>query len=133
MSAEAEERTAEGIAARCHGDGGLTVATLGDLREELGYKKLGKWVLAEIAESLQKSRLGYFPLSVLDPAQNTEPRQWQKVWIYRKNDDLRAQVIDAVLQPDMHDVRSILDGVVGGHADALTAEQKLDRIRQILG
>ena len=33
----------------------------------------------------------------LDPAQNTEPRQWQTLWIYERNNDLRAQVIDAVL------------------------------------
>ena len=90
-------------------------------------------MLAEVAESLKKARLGYFPLNRLDPAQNTEPRQWQTLWIYERNNDLRAQVIDAVLNPDEHDVRAILDGLVAGHAEALTAEQKLDRIRALVG
>jgi hypothetical protein len=131
MSAPQGEIVA-GIAARCHADGGLTEVELGELREELGYKKLGKWVLAEVAEALEKSRLGYFPLSTLDPAQNTEPRQWQTIWIYEKNGDLRAQVIDAILNPHKHNVRSIMDGLVAGDAEALTAEQKLERIRQLL-
>jgi hypothetical protein len=123
---------AEGIAARCHATGGLIEAELGELREELGYRKLGKWVLAEVAESLKKARLGYFPLSRLDPAQNTEPRQWQTIWIYERDNALRSQVIDAVLNPDEHDVRAILDGLVAGHTEVLSAEQKLDRIRTLV-
>ena len=125
------EEGAEGIAARCHAAGGLIEAELGELREELGYKKLGKWVLAEVAESLKKARLGYFPLDRLDPVQNTEPRQWQTIWIYERDNDLRAQVIDAVLNPDEHDVRAVLAGLVAGRTEALTAEQKLDRIRAL--
>jgi hypothetical protein len=123
---------AEGIAARCRAAGGLIEAGLGGLREELGYKKLGKWVLAELDESLKKAGLGYFPPERLDPAQNSEPRQWQTIWIYERNNDLRAQVLDAVLNPDEHDVRAVLDGLVAGRAEALTAEQKLDRIRALV-
>jgi len=129
---EPTQEGAEGIAARCRAAGGLIEAELGELREELGYKKLGKWVLAEVAESLKKARLGYFPLSTLEPAQNTEPRQWQKIWIYQRNNDLRAQVLDAVLNPDEHDVRAVMDGLVAGRAEALTAEQKLERIRALV-
>lgn len=120
------------IAARCHEAGGLIEAELGELREELGYKKLGRYVLGEIAELLEKARLGHFPPERLDPALNSEPRQWQTVWVYERNDDLRAQVIDAVLHPDKHDVRAVLDGLVAGRHEALTAEQKLDRIRALL-
>jgi hypothetical protein len=122
----------EGVAARCRDDGGLTEVSLGDLREELGYKKLGKYVLAEVAESLEKARLGYFPVWTLDPVQNTEPRQGQTIWIYEKSDDLRAQVIDAVLHPEKHNVRGIMDGLVAGRVEALTAEEKLERIRALV-
>jgi hypothetical protein len=122
----------EGIAARCRADGGLCEVSLGDLREELGYKKLGRYVLAEVAESLEKAELGYFPVGTLDPAQNTEPRQWQTIWIFERNNDLRAQVIGAVLNPDKHNVRMIMDGLVAGRAEALTAEEKLERIRALV-
>jgi hypothetical protein len=121
-----------GIVARCHAEGGLTEATLGELREELGYKKLGRYVLDDIREHLDKAKLGYFPGWVIDPARNVEPRQVQTVWIYEKSGDLRSQVIDAVLNPDKHDVRAILDGLVGGNVEAMTPEQKLERIRELV-
>ena len=121
----------EQIVERCRKEGGLSEETLGDLRTALGYKKLGRWVLAEVAEALGKAGLGYFPDSALDPERNHEPRQWQTIWIYERNGDLRAQVIDTVLNPAKNDVRAILDGLVG-RTEALTAEQKLDRIRQLV-
>lgn len=123
---------AEGIAARCRAAGGLIEAGLGELREELGYKKLGKYVLEEVGETLKKAGLGYFPPGRLDAARNTEPRQWQTIWIYERNHELRSQVIDAVLDPDNHDVRAVLDGLVGGRVELLTPEQKLDRIRALV-
>jgi hypothetical protein len=121
----------EGIAARCRAAGGLVEAELGELRQELGYKKLGKYVLDEVAESLNKAGLGYFPLSTLEPTQNIEPRQWHTIWIYERNNDLRAQVLDAVLHPEEHDVKAVINGLVAGHTEALTAEQKLERIRAL--
>ena len=39
----------------------------------------------------------------------------------------RAQVIDAVLHPDKHDVRAAMDGLADGRTDALSPEQKLAR------
>lgn len=120
------------IAERCRKEGGLIEVTLGDLREELGYKKLGKWVLVEVAEALTKAKLGHFPPDMLDPQLNIEPRQWQTVWIYDRDGSPRAQVIDAVLHPDRHDVRAALDGLAGGHNEVLTPEQKLARIRDLV-
>ncbi|MEO3892382.1 hypothetical protein [Nonomuraea sp. B5E05] len=120
------------IAARCRAQGGLIEVNLGDLREELGYKKLGKWVLIEVAEALGRDQLGYFPEDVLDPQHNTVPRQSQTVWIYENDDGARAQVINAVLHPDQRDVRAALD-VLTDHGEALTPEQKLDRIRDLVG
>ncbi|MFD5140612.1 hypothetical protein ACFWMX_30955 [Streptomyces sp. NPDC058378] len=120
------------IAARCRAEGGLMEVNLGDLREELGYKKLGKWVLVEVAEALGRDKLGYFPEGMLDPQHNTVPRQAQTVWIYENDGGLRAQVISAVLHPDRRDVRAALDALVD-HGEALTSEQKLDRIRDLVG
>lgn len=121
------------IAARCRAEGGLIEVSLGDLRQELGYKKLGKWVLVEVAEALGNNKLGYFPEGVLDPQHNTAPRQVQTVWIYENEGGPLAKVVDAVLHPDQHDVRAALDGLAGGHSEALTPEQKLDRIRDLIG
>jgi hypothetical protein len=119
------------IAANCKAAGGLIKVELEALRNELGYKKLGKWVLSEIAETLRTSGLGYFPEWVLDPVQNTEMRRWQEVWIYARDGSTRAKVIDAVLRPDESDVRGVLDGLAGGDLNALTAEQRLARIVEI--
>lgn len=88
--------------------------------------------MAEIAETLDKSRLGFFPQDLLDPGQNTEPRQWQEIWIYDTTAAERGQVIDAVLHPDKHDVRAVLGGLLDGRPEALTPEQKLERIRQLV-
>jgi len=126
------DEAAQGIAARCRSEGGLTEATLGELREELGYKKLGRWVLNEIAESLEQSELGYFPPERLDAERNAEPRQWQIVWIYSRDGGARARIIDAILNPDKRDVRAVLDGLVDSDLSALNAEQRLDRIRDIV-
>ncbi len=119
------------VSARCAEEGGLTKATLGELREELGYKKLGKWVPEEIAEALAAEELGRFPLATLDPLYNTEPRQNQTVWLYARDNSTRSEIITVVLDPERRDVRSILDGLADGRLAALTPEEKLERIREI--
>ncbi|MDI5936782.1 MULTISPECIES: hypothetical protein [unclassified Micromonospora] len=126
------EETASGIAARCRANGGLTEATLGELRDELGYRKLGRWVLAEIAETLRTTGLGFFPPDRLRAELNTEPRQWQTVWIYDRDGGPRARMIDAVLQPDDCDVRGELEALGTKNLAGLTPRQKLERIRDIV-
>jgi hypothetical protein len=116
----------------CVEEGGLMKVNLGDLRKELGYNRLGKWVLEEIASKLEGEGLGYFPRDVLDARCNTEPRQWDEVWIYVRDDSTRARVLDAVLTPERTNVRSVLDGLAGGDLSALTAEEKLKRIQEIV-
>jgi hypothetical protein len=120
------------VARRTREAGGLLEVSLGELRDEAGYHKLGRWVLEEIREHLQKSKLGVFPANRLDPNENTEPRQWQKVWVYLRDDSTLARVIDAVLEPDKHNVRAALMGVALGDPEEMTADQKLDRIREIV-
>ncbi|MGY5132282.1 hypothetical protein ACWGJW_07685 [Streptomyces nigrescens] len=112
--------------------GGLTKITLGALREELGYRKLGKFILGEIADSLEAEGMGFFPRSMLDPRCNTEPRQWNEVWIYVRDNSTRARVLDAVLYPEKVNVRAVLDGLAGGDLSALTADEKLKRIQEIV-
>ncbi|HEY9438822.1 MAG TPA: hypothetical protein VIS29_09240 [Streptomyces sp.] len=46
--------------------------TLGELREVLGYNRLGVRVLGEIARSLQDEKLGYLPIWALED--NDVPR-----------------------------------------------------------
>ncbi|RKN31628.1 hypothetical protein [Micromonospora musae] len=127
-----DDELALSITTRCREAGGLTEATLGELRDELGYKKLGRWVLAEIADALKAAGLGFFPPDRLNAELNAEPRQWQTVWIYQRDGGARARVIDAVLQPDECDVRGVLDGLGAGNLTALSPAERLSRIREIV-
>ncbi|MFF9146152.1 hypothetical protein ACWGBV_11930 [Streptomyces sp. NPDC055051] len=116
----------------CEDEGGLMQESLGHLRATLGFDRLGKHVLGSIARKLEASGLGYFPLAVLDPQCNTEPRKEQQVWLYTRDGSERARVLDAVLRPDFHNVRGALDGLVGGDYSVLTAEEKLREVQKII-
>ncbi|WP_019357961.1 hypothetical protein [Streptomyces sp. AA1529] len=121
-----------GIHKQCTAEGGLTRVTLGALREELGYRKLGSGVLTEIADELAETDLGYFPRETLDSRCNTVPRKEQGVWVYVRDGSTRAAVLDAVLYPERVNVRRILDGLAEGNLGALSAQEKLDRISAIV-
>ncbi|MFC0628799.1 hypothetical protein [Kribbella deserti] len=119
------------VAERCRAEGGLVQATLGELREELGYRKLGRWVLNEIAENLRDTGLGYFPLNALDGEQVINPRKEDTVWVYDRDGGPRAQVIDAIVNPGKN-VKAVLSSHVEGAKVAMTAEQKLEAITRIV-
>ncbi|MGW0520308.1 hypothetical protein [Crossiella sp. NPDC003009] len=127
------DNNAEDVAARCRAGGGLIRVSLGDLRKDLGHQKLGSLVLGKIAANLEAAGIGHFPLGVLDKNCNTKPRQEQTVWVYDRDGDLRARVLDAVLDPEEHDVRAVLDGLLVNATTGLSPEQKLDRIRDLVG
>ncbi|MFF3633292.1 hypothetical protein [Streptomyces sp. NPDC002250] len=116
----------------CKDEGGLMQDNLGRLRATLGFDRLGKHVLSSIASKLEAAGLGYFPLAVLDPRCNTEPRKEQQVWVYTRDGSERARVLDAVLRPRLHNVRSTLDGLVSGDYSSLTAEEKLREVQKII-
>jgi hypothetical protein len=79
-------------------DGGFAKLTLGELREIVGARRLGRFVLAEIGEWLEAHDLGYFPASVL--LDNTEPRQTQEIRVFsRKDVSPIGAVVDAVQTP----------------------------------
>ncbi|MFE2352725.1 hypothetical protein [Streptomyces parvulus] len=119
-------------AGACEDEGGLMQDNLGCLRNALGFDRLGKHVLSSIARELEAVGLGYFPLAVLDPRCNTEPRKEQQVWVYTRDGAERARVLDAVLRPQSHNVRSALDGLVSGDYSSLTAEEKLREVQKIV-
>ncbi|MFD6938193.1 hypothetical protein ACFWAP_18845 [Streptomyces goshikiensis] len=125
------DENAAGVAGRVSAEGGLIETTLGALREELGYKKLGRWVLEELEEHLTNQNLGFFPSWKLRPQINTEPRKEQRLWVYALDGSTRAQVITAILQPEDTDVFAVLDGLAAGRHQALLPQQKIDLIREI--
>ncbi|MGX1708880.1 hypothetical protein ACWIFI_06075 [Streptomyces albidoflavus] len=120
------------IAQRCADDGGITHTTLGDLRIELGKKKLGRWVLDSIQELLADDNLGYFPVEVLDPDRNTTPRQEHAIWVYSSDAGPVADVIDVILQPGGRDVAAVLRSLVGQGHGALSADEKIKAIQEIV-
>ncbi|MFC7403169.1 hypothetical protein [Citricoccus sp. GCM10030269] len=77
---------------------GIVPVTLQNLREMLGYKKLGVRVLAEIAQSLQADGFGYFPLETLE--NNEQPRQGEEVRIFELSSPV-GKVVTAVQKPSV--------------------------------
>lgn len=88
--------------------GGIAKVTLGDIRDELGYARLGKTVLSEMNAHLAESGLGFFPGWVLS-ADNPEPRQWQEIWLYQRDGSAKSVVLDAVSDPDNNDLVAALN------------------------
>ncbi len=74
----------------------IVVATLGELRKAIGYERLGRYVLDELASKLEGEGLGYFPLDVIDD--NPEPRQQQEVRLYRRGKGI-GKLIQAITKP----------------------------------
>jgi len=112
------------VAAAVSENGNLMTATLGELREALGYNRLGVRVLGEIARSLQDEKLGYFPTWALED--NDVPRYGDVIRIYRI-DSAVGRTIEAVLKPSPSGDELLLDSA------GSEAVEKLRRIRIILG
>lgn len=119
------------VAERCHAAGGLTRTTLGELREELGYGRLGRRVLDEAAESLTLDGLGWFPAWRLS-AKNDRPHKDQELWVFARDGGLRCQIISAIQEPDGCDVPAVLNGLLNGRPQDLSPMDKLGLIREIL-
>ena len=77
-------------------NGDIKVVNLGELRSELGYDRLGRAVLATIANELESVGLGYFPKSVID--ENDYPRMTDTLRVFRKGSAL-GQIAQGVLSP----------------------------------
>lgn len=125
------------ITARVNEAGGLLKITLGDLRDELGFSRLGKHVLGRMAQHLTVNNLGFFPTDFLDPEWNDEPRQWQELWVFIEDGSPRAAVLRAVGNPEEFDLIGALAQLEGsgvpGNVDysKMTAAQRLAEIARL--
>lgn len=112
--------------------GGIAKVSLGQLRAELGYQRIGRHVLGKMGATLNEESLGFFPLSMLDPEANPEPRQWQEVWIYNRDGSAKTAILDAVADPENHDLVAALSMIEGKNNldfKNLTADQRLSIIK----
>lgn len=133
----------EAVVDRCAEQGGVTIADLEELRDAVGYDRLGKWVLGVIGDALDAHGLGYLPVGALDHAANSEPRKWHHIIVYRKDGGLVDRVVTTVLSPAdacQDQVRISRDATLlatlyagADPISPLTDTQKLNRIRAILG
>lgn len=92
--------------------GGLVKVTLGTLREEMGYGRLGKHVLTNLEQHLTENGLGYFPLEMLDPILNESPRQWQEIYVFVDDESPKANVFKAVADPENYSLVEALDELI---------------------
>lgn len=97
--------------------GGIVKVSLGTLRDELGFQRIGKKVLGTMSDHLTESGLGYFPGGTLDEDSNPTPRQWQEVWVYERDGSAKSAVLDAVADPETHDLVAALNMFSEGTPD----------------
>lgn len=114
--------------------GGVLKVTLGELRDELGYARIGKKILGTMGEHLTENSLGCFPGWVMDPEANPEPRQWQEVWIYERDGSAKSAILDAFSAPEEHDLGAALSAFGGDSPDfsSMDAEQRLAFVKAAL-
>ena len=105
------------------GDHGVLQTTLGELRSALGYDRLGKYVLGQIADELEGHNLGYFPITTLED--NGEPRQHHELRVYKRSSE-HGKVIRAVTHPSPGGDQ-LLRSAVGASSEAV-----LDKIRALV-
>lgn len=122
---------AKGITESARAAGGIVKVTLGDLRDELGYARIGKKILGTMSNHLTENGLGYFPGGTLDAGANPEPRQWQEVWVYERDGSAKSAVLDAVADPENHDLVAALNLFSEGAPDfkSMSADQRLSFVR----
>lgn len=134
---DAASKGASKITSRVREAGGLLKITLGDLRDELGFSRLGRHVLGRMAMHLSVNNLGFFPTDLLDPDANVEPRQWQELWVFIDDGSARAEVLKAIGNPEEFDLVSALDNLEGTGAGTknyskMTQAQRLAEIARLV-
>jgi hypothetical protein len=107
-------------------NGDLMEVTLGDLREALGYGRLGVRVLLEIGRELNEVGLGYFPADVLHA--NGIPRYGDTLRVYTRSSPLAA-LVEAVTDPTDTGDEKLREAASSGGSTALAT---LTRIRELL-
>lgn len=132
-----EEQTKK-IAQFVSDNGGLVKVTLGNLRDEMGYHRLGKHVLSSMEAHLSENGLGFFPVEVLDPIVNNEPRQWQEINVFVDDDSPEAEVFRSIADPDAHSLVDAVRNLVGSapqgdgpNYESWSAKRRMDEIAKI--
>lgn len=115
-------------------NGGIVKVSLGTLRDELGFQRIGKKILAKMSDHLTESNLGYFPGGTLDEDSNPEPRQWQEVWVYERDGSAKSAILDAVANPDENDLVAALDMFTEGtpNYSKMSNAQRVALIRAVV-
>lgn len=103
---------------------GLQVVTLQELRESLGYKKLGPIVLNSVSEKLAGQGIGYFPDWIINA--NDLPRGRQEVRVFLKDSAL-GRIVQSVIEPTDTGDQRLLDLV-----EEDSPAEKLEQIRAVL-
>lgn len=112
------------VAAATEENGNLITATLLELREALGYNRLGVRVLGYIADGLDSEGLGYFPVWVLNGDENSAPRAGDMVRVFKKGTAV-GDVITAVLEPTNKGDERLRETAGGDAADTLKRVREL--------
>jgi hypothetical protein len=100
--------------------GGAACVTMGQLRDALGYDKLGVHVRTEISRKLAGQGLGH------KPAPELPDYQHQDVLVYSLGSKI-AQVVDALDHPSEEGARKLVEIMTNDAKDIL------DRIKALLG
>lgn len=116
--------------ARIEASGGVTVATLGELRQAIGQARLGPYVLADIAKNLEREGIAYFPADVIDD--NKAPRQWEEVrLLFADQNNPIFKALKAITDPttDGDTFLTTLAGAGNPIADVARLDDRLTRAR----
>ncbi|QNE22421.1 hypothetical protein F1D05_36640 [Kribbella qitaiheensis] len=105
-------------------NGNLITATLLELREALGYNRLGVRVLGYIADGLDGEGLGYFPQWVLDSDSNEAPRSENVIRVFKKGTAV-GNAISAVLEPTNKGDELLRESAGGDAAETLKRVREL--------
>lgn len=113
------------LAAAVDANGGLLVCTMQQLRELAGYSKLGKYVVQEIIDKLDRNGLSFFHGEEGVAVDELPTYQHQEIRVFKRGTSL-AKLIEAVKRPSARG-DELLRETGQGDADAI-----LNQIRALV-
>jgi len=120
------------IKKRIKAGGGVTTATLGELREAIQQQRLGPYVLETVAEKLHQEGIDFFPNWII--AGNTAPRQYHQVRLVELNPNSPIYRAAKAIEDPTEDGDAFLCGLAtsSATASAARADSQLQRVRGAL-
>lgn len=117
---------------RIKADGGVTTATLGELRDGIQQARLGPYVLENVAEKLRQEGIDFFPEHVI--RDNPAPRQHQEVRLVALDPNGPIFRLMKAIQDPTQDGDDFLRALGAGSSAAGLArlESRLERVRGAL-